>query len=204
MGVRPKSLIEVGGQPLLARIGQALRGAGIRPLVVVLGGPHAEVLQSVADITADDVVRNPQAAQGQGTSVLCGLSAVVARTQAIDGVLVALADQPLLTAADIGDLVRAFCRRGPMVQMVVPRCQGRPGNPVIIDAALARQWLADGASAVGQRWRAANPERVHWWDTDTDHFVQDLDEPADLARCAERLDASVQWPARWRRPGDPH
>jgi len=203
MGVRPKSLVEAAGRPLIASIGEAMRDAGIRPLVVVLGGPHAAAIQAKAGAIGDEVVHNPLAAQGQGTSVWCGLAALARRTSACDGVLVALADQPLITADDLRALLRAFRQREAPVQMVVPRCQGRPGNPVVIDAALARDWLEAGASVVGRPWRAAHPDRVAWWDTDSDHYVIDLDEPADIAHCAARVPGGLQWPLAWQRPDDP-
>jgi molybdenum cofactor cytidylyltransferase len=78
--------------------------------------------------------------------------------------------------------------------MVVPRVNGAPGNPVIVDAALRNEWLAGDVSATGQRWRNANPARVHWFDTSNDHYGIDIDTPEDIARFTARTGRKLCWP----------
>ena len=78
--------------------------------------------------------------------------------------------------------------------MVVPRVNGEPGNPIIVDAALREQWLAGDVSATGQRWRNANPASVHWFDTGNDHYCVDIDTPEDIARFTTRTGRVLCWP----------
>ncbi len=190
LGGRPKSLLELDGTPLIRRIFIALSEAGIAPIVVVLGH-HADAIEKAVQDLPIARVRNPSPDDGPASSLRIGLHALTKHT---DAVIVLLADQPLITATDIADLIEAFKSRGGR-QMVVPRVAGEPGNPIIVDAALRDEWLSGNVSATGQRWRNANPTRVHWFDTRNDHYRVDIDTPEDLAQFAARTGRTLGWPA---------
>ncbi|MDE2628688.1 MAG: nucleotidyltransferase family protein, partial [Burkholderiales bacterium] len=130
LGGRPKSLLELGGVPLIRRQLIALSGAGVDEVVVVLGH-HAPAIEAAVRDFPVTLARNPAPDDGQASSVRVGLQALSAR---LDAVIVALADQPLVNAQDITDLIGAFKKRG-TAAMVVPRVAGEPGNPVIFEAA---------------------------------------------------------------------
>jgi molybdenum cofactor cytidylyltransferase len=198
IGHRPKSLLELGGVPLIRRQLIALSGAGVDEVCVVTGH-HAEAIEACVQDFPVTLARNPRPDDGQASSVLAGLRALGAR---LDAVIVALADQPMVNAQDITALIGAFKRRGPAA-MVVPRVAGEPGNPVIFESALRDQWLAGEADAACRRWRQAHPERVHWFDTDTTRFAVDIDSEADLARFAERTGHVLRWPAGYEQPALP-
>ena len=75
--------------------------------------------------------------------------------------------------------------------MVVPRVKHtdgshQPGNPVVIEAALAKQWLAQEQPPMGREWRAAHPDQVCWMDTVNTHYTCDLDTPQDLERLRQQ------------------
>ncbi len=190
LGGKPKSLLELGGVPLIRRQLIALSGAGVDEVVVVLGH-HADAIEaSVRDFPVT-LARNPSPDDGQASSVRIGLQALAGK---LDAVVVALADQPMINAQDITDLISAFKKRG-AAQMVVPRIAGEPGNPVIFEAALRDEWLAGDVNAACRRWREANPERVHWLDTDNSRYRVDIDTPEDLQRFTERTGHTLRWPA---------
>jgi len=190
LGGKPKSLLELGGVPLIRRQLVALSGAGVDEVVVVLGH-HADVIEaSVRDFPVT-LAHNPSPDDGQASSVRIGLQALAGK---LDVVVVALADQPMINAQDITDLISAFKKRG-AAQMVVPRIAGEPGNPVIFEAALRDEWLAGDLNAACRRWREANPERVHWFDTDNSRYRVDIDTPEDLQRFTERTGHTLRWPA---------
>jgi molybdenum cofactor cytidylyltransferase len=190
LGHRPKSLLELGGVPLIRRQLIALSGAGVDEVVVVLGH-HAEPIEAAVRDFPVTLARNPDPDAGQASSVRVGLQALAGK---LDAVIVALADQPLVNAQDIGALIGAFKKRGEAA-MVVPRVAGEPGNPVIFEAALRDEWLAGEADAACRRWREANPKRVHWFDTDTTRYRVDIDTPEDLRRFRERTGHELRWPA---------
>lgn len=195
LGGRPKSLLELGGVPLIRRQLIALSGAGVDELVVVLGH-HAPAIEAAVRDFPVTLARNPVPDDGQASSVLCGLRALGGK---LDAVIVALADQPLVHAQDVTDLIAAYKRRG-SAAMVVPRIDGEPGNPAIFDAALKDEWLAGEANAACRRWREAHPERVHWFDTPNTRYRTDIDTPEDLARFTERTGHVLRWPSGLEAP----
>lgn len=198
IGHRPKSLLELGGVPLIRRQLIALSGAGVDEVVVVTGH-HADAIEACVQHFPVTLARNPCPDDGQASSVLIGLQALSGK---LDAVIVALADQPMVNAQDITALIGAFKRRG-AAAMVVPRINGEPGNPVIFEAALRDEWLAGEANAACRRWRQANPERMQWFDTETTRFAVDIDTEADLARFAERTGHALRWPAGYEQPARP-
>lgn len=190
LGGRPKSLLELGGVPLIRRQLIALSGAGVDEVVVVLGH-HAEAIEDAVRDFPVTLVRNPAPDQGQTSSVRVGLAALAGK---LDAVIVALADQPLINAQDVTALIGAFKKRG-AASMVVPRVAGEPGNPVIFEAALKDEWLAGEADAACRRWRESHPERVHWFDTDNRRYRVDIDTPEDLVAFTARTGHELRWPA---------
>ena len=190
LGGRPKSLLELGGVPLIRRQLIALSGAGVDEVAVVLGH-HADVIEAAVQAFPVTLVRNPAPDDGQASSVRIGLQALSGK---LDAVIVALADQPLVNAQDITALIAAFKQRGDAA-MVVPRVAGEPGNPVIFEAGLRDEWLAGDVDAACRRWREDHPGRVHWFDTDNGRYRVDIDTPADLLRFTERTGHELRWPA---------
>ena len=196
LGHRPKSLLELGGVPLIRRQLIALSGAGVDEVVVVTGH-HADAIEAAVLEFPVTIARNPSPDDGQASSVRVGLAALSAK---LDAVVVALADQPLVNAQDIAALIGAFKKRDG-ASMVVPRVGGAPGNPVIFESALRDEWLAGDANAACRRWREANPQRVRWMASDNQRYCIDIDAEADLARFAERTGHVLRWPAAFASAG---
>lgn len=202
LGGRPKSLLELEGVPLIVRQLAALSDAGVDEVVVVLGH-HAQAIEAAIQHLPITRVHNPAPDASQAASVRIGLQALSAR---IDAVMVALADQPLITAQDITNLIRAYGQRGGK-SMVVPRVRAAngataPGNPVMFDAALRAQWLAGGIELTGRLWREQNPEHVHWLETDNRHYRVDIDTPEDLRQFAVSTGQVLRWPQAFATTSD--
>jgi molybdenum cofactor cytidylyltransferase len=191
LGGRPKALLELGGVPLILRQLIALSGAGVDEVAVVLGH-HADAVEAAVRAFPITLVHNPAPDDGQASSVRAGLRALSPR---IDAVIVALADQPLIDAQDMVALIGAYKKRPEGTAMVVPRIVGEPGNPVIFDAALREAWLDGGVNLACRQWRQANPERVHWLDTDNRRYKLDIDTPEDLQRFEASTGHALRWPA---------
>ena len=189
LGGRPKSLLELDGVPLIRRQLIALADARIGEVVVVLGH-HAAAIEPVVAGFPVTVVHNRSPDDGQGSSVMTGLRALTAHHEAV---IVALADQPMIRADDIVALIQAFRRRG-VADMVTPRVDGLPGNPVMFSAALRDEWLAGSANATGRRWREAHPERLCWFDSDRHAYLIDIDTPEDMERFQQLTGHALLWP----------
>ena len=191
MGHKPKCLLELGGVPLIRRQLVALSGAGVDELVVVLGH-HAERIEPVVRDFPVTLVHNPDPDAGQVSSLRLGLQALTGK---VDTVLVALADQPLINAQDINDLIGAYKKRPAGSEVVQPTVDGSPGNPVMFSQSVRAQILAGDARLGCKHWQASNPQAVHPWSSNNPRYRIDVDSPEDIEALAARTGHRLRWPA---------
>jgi molybdenum cofactor cytidylyltransferase len=193
MGYRPKSLLTLEGVPLIRRQLSALSAAGVDEVVVVLGH-HADRIEAAIQGWAVARVRNPDPDAGPVSSLRCGLQAL---PSPLDVVLVALADQPLIQAQDICDLIEAYNMRPAGKQVVQPSVAGLPGNPVMFSAEVRHQILAGDAQMGCRQWQQAHPDQVHAWATANSAYRTDVDTLQDIETLALRTGHRLKWPADW-------
>ena len=171
----PKALVELDGEPLVARGLRALRDAGLDPRVVVLGA-HAE--QARAAVVAADpaaaVVVAQDWADGMGASLRAGL----ARLADVDAVLVLLVDTPGIGPAALARVAAAATRDG----LVRGSYDGRPGHPVLLGAEHLAGVAAAAHDDVGARGYLAGRDDVRPVEVGDVATRDDVDTPADLAR----------------------
>jgi len=128
---RPKALVELEGEPLVARALRTLVDGGAAPVVVVLGAEATRVRAVLpAGVWAD----------GMSASLRAGLRALDATPA--DAAVVQLVDLPGVTAAVVARLAAVTSRD------VLARAAygGRPGHPVLLGRA---HWAGVCAAAVG-------------------------------------------------------
>jgi CTP:molybdopterin cytidylyltransferase MocA len=190
MGGLPKPLIRLQGVPLISRQLVALSGAGVDEVVVVTGHAREAIEDEVRSYVVT-LAHNDAYADGQQGSVRAGLAAL---SGAFDAVIIALADQPLIGAGDLTELIGAFKKR-PAGHVVVPVVDGRRGNPIILDdVALAR--ILDSDVNLGCRQLIErHPELVHAHHTANTRFVTDLDTVDDVRELAQRTGWRIDLPA---------
>ena len=189
LGGRPKCLLELGGVPLIRRQLFALSGGGVDELVVVLGH-HAARIEPVVGEFPVSVVRNPEPGLGQASSTRVGLQAL----PAVDCVVVALADQPLLHAQDVADLIKAYKQRAQGIELVQPLVDGQPGNPLVFSAAVREQILASPADVACRRWQERHAAQVLRWNTPNRRYAVDIDTEQDIEELAQRTGHRLRWP----------
>ena len=192
MGYRPKCLLQLDGQSVLACQLNALLKAGANELWVVLGH-HSERIQQEACLRQGPVrtVCNPLPDVGHVSSLRVGLRAMAS---GLDVVLVALADQPLINAQDVADVLSAFASRPPGTQMLQPFVHGLPGNPVVFAASVAHQILASEAHVGARQWQQAHPAELYRWDTPNAHYRMDVDHEADRQALEALTGQCLRWP----------
>ena len=126
----PKQLASYRGETLLARSVRLAHEAGAGTVFVVLGyraqAMRRALQQGRVPPSGTTIVRNARWRDGMGRSLACGARSLDRRARAV---LVCLADQPLLEAADLVALVRAW-RASPR-SVVASRYAGKPGVPAI-------------------------------------------------------------------------
>lgn len=191
LGHKPKSLLELGGVPLIRRQLIALSGAGVDEVVVVLGH-HADLIEPAVQTFPVTLVRNLNPNEGQVSSQRLGLAALSAK---LDAVIVALADQPLINAQDITALITAYKQRPEGAQVVYPEVAGERGNPVIFSNDVREQILAGGANIGCRQWQTAHADAVAPFITDNRRYRVDIDTPEDLVRFAADTGHTLRWPA---------
>jgi len=104
--------------------------SGLDPVIVVLGYDAEAVEKGLAGLPVQ-LVFNPDFESGQSTSVRKGLEALPYRTGAA---MFIRADQPLITAALMREMVRAHRRT--FAPACVPVFDGQRGNPGLFDKTL--------------------------------------------------------------------
>jgi molybdenum cofactor cytidylyltransferase len=125
---RPKQLLPYQGQTLLRHAAEVAAASPCRPLVLVTGALHDELLPEI-DGLPFHVVRNDSWADGMGGSIVAGLAELETASEAakVDAVIVILCDQPLLTDEVIGQLIVQFQATGqPVVASAYAGTQGVP------------------------------------------------------------------------------
>lgn len=176
---RPKQLLDWRGRPLVRHMAEAALASRLEGLVVVLGADAPAARGALVGLDGPvQTVECADYAQGQAESLRSGLGALPA---AATGAVVLLVDQPLVGPALIDRLVAAFAAE-PMALAVVPRHQGRRGNPVLLAAALFPELQAltgdVGARGVLERHAA----QVRWLELDDPAVLLDADTPEAFAR----------------------
>ncbi len=95
----PKAAVRVGGRPMVARVADAMRGAGIARIIAVVGH-RAEDVRAAVGGDVEFVVQGEQL--GTGHAARCARAALA---QYEGPVVIAYADIPLITEDDISRLV---------------------------------------------------------------------------------------------------
>jgi molybdenum cofactor cytidylyltransferase len=105
------------------------------------------------------------------------------------GVIIYLADQPLLETKEVDFLIRAFAEAGKTNKnIVVPFFRGQRGNPVIVSSSYQASILAVAGETGCRRVIKQNPDQVLTVEMETDHVVRDVD----TIEAYERLVAEAQ------------
>jgi CTP:molybdopterin cytidylyltransferase MocA len=129
-----KVLALLDDRPLLQHVLDAASDAGPDALIAVLGA-DAHVAELIIDWGECHRVVNPDPARGLASSLQLGLATAAAVEPPLDGVFVALGDQPRVRGITFHQLARAAAADGGAHPIVVPRYQDEaPGvvNPALL------------------------------------------------------------------------
>jgi CTP:molybdopterin cytidylyltransferase MocA len=132
-----KPLLPFGSVSVAEACVAALREAGIKEVVVVVGHRAGEVRAALAHLHGVHFAFNEAEESEMGVSVARGVEAL---SEKVEATLVALVDQPAVPAAEISRLIESRRRDG--ARLVVPEWQGRGGHPVLVDLAYREELLS--------------------------------------------------------------
>lgn len=101
---RPKQLLTYQGRPLVRHAADVALRSICAPVIVVLGA-HANLIRPALAGLPVEAVLNKRWEEGMGTSIQAGID--TAQLLGLSGVILALADQPLVTPDILNSLVEA-------------------------------------------------------------------------------------------------
>ncbi len=172
---QPKQLLLHKGTPLIVRAVQAALDAKALPVIVVLGA-HADKIRPALAGLPVFIVENPNWAEGMGTSITTGFSALHGGST-IGSVLLAVCDQPHLSATAIEKLRAALDGRH---TIAATRHGDTGGVPAIFTHShfptLRLLRGAEGARRIIAAHKATTAL------VDLPELALDIDTPADLTR----------------------
>ena len=109
--------------------------------VFMVLGANSELIQTQSKLQSHPVtlIKNEAWQKGLGSSIACGIDAISKQEQDIDGILICLADQPLLTSSYYKELIRVFkTNTTPIVATKYPK---KSGVPAVFSIEIARELI---------------------------------------------------------------
>ncbi|WP_437774950.1 NTP transferase domain-containing protein [Sorangium sp. So ce1097] len=171
---RPKQLVELEGAPLVRRVAAACVDARSGPVGVVLGAHAGAVARALGDLAVAHIAND-----GWDEGIASSIRAAVrwAEASKADALLIALADQPLITVEHLTALRDAWLAGAPIA---ASRFDGVVGAPAVFDRS---RWDAlsrlEGDQGAGRLLRAESVAAIDWAggaiDVDTPDDVRALE-----------------------------
>ena len=170
---KPKQLMPMGKSTLLEQAIDNLLNSSVDETIVVVGHQAEEITGKIASRPLKIAI-NPDYRNGMSTSIIAGLILVNPRSQAV---MLALADQPLVTSRTINQLIDAFKNHDKGI--AVPTHRGTRGHPVIFDIKYKAELLKLKGDIGGREIVKNHPDDVLEVPVDTPSVISDIDTQED-------------------------
>ncbi|MDR1777333.1 MAG: nucleotidyltransferase family protein [Desulfovibrio sp.] len=188
-----KLLLPWKGRPLVVHaLEKSLAAPGLASVVLVLGHQAAALRHALKDVIAPDILPflriayNARWREGQSTSLLCGIQALLnsPEADALESVLVLLGDQTLVKE----DTIRLLCMAHNEARAdntghaaTVPTYRGKRGNPVILSRILLPSLLTLSGDTGARGLLTHLGENLLRLPVDDRGVLLDVDTPQDYA-----------------------
>ena len=179
-----KPLLMYKGHTLLSHVARCLRTArsqsDLEGEIRVVTGYSSEAVSREARRLGLGAIYNPDFGLGLMSSVQAGLREI--QPLECSGVLVALADQPLVKPESVTELIQAFvAARSKGLTLARPSYEGKPGNPCLIGREHFEEILEQRPQDRGANFLfLAHPSCVLMHPVDDPGIHMDFDSPSDL------------------------
>ncbi len=164
-----KLLLPLGNSTVIGQFLSRFPFALFQKVIVVYGDPQ---LVSIARKYPVVLCHNQSPEAGKSHSIQLGL----AESTAEDGMMFAVADQPLLTSSTIQTLLEMFYKKKSK-KIVVPEVAGRPANPVVFPATCRGEFAELHGDCGGRQLFIKQPERVCYVPFASKEEFYDVDSP---------------------------
>lgn len=170
-----KQLLSFSGKPFIRHCLDNLLEAGLQNIIVVLGPTGREIEPVISDLPVS-IAWNSALKSDMADSVRIGLEAL---PEHVDGVLVCLADHPLVKAATIKEIL-TYCDTHPN-KIIIPVFNGKKGHPTLFPrAAIEEIFSVSTLRDIIHR----EPDRIALLDIFDPGITADIDTPEDFQRIA--------------------
>ncbi len=164
-----------GGDTVVEASARVLQGALTR-VVAVTAAENA--VAKALRACGCEVVINPRAEEGMGTSIAAGVAAMVATTmEDTEGWLIALGDMPYVLPATMAKLHTTLASEG---GIVVPTYQTKRGHPVGFHGRFRAALVGLEGDAGAKKIVAAYHREVNFLAVNDSGVIADIDTPADM------------------------
>ncbi len=175
MGVQ-KLLLPFGGTTVVGHIVSELNRSVVDTVIVVVGHDGDRVAEELSGRSVS-IATNPNYKAGMLSSVRCGLDAL---PKQCDAVMVALGDQPAISAGLVDEMVQSFGSTDKGI--LVPLYRGKRGHPILFSVGY-RDEVLERYDDVGLRGLLrTHPDDVYELDVPTSAVLSDMDYPEDYRR----------------------
>ena len=166
----PKALLPLGGETFLSRLVRIFASC-CDSVCVVLGHDSGTIRAGVKESAAVECVVNQRHAEGQLSSLQCGLRHIGSGSGAV---LLCPVDVPAFEASTPRRMLDSY-RPGSDL-LVVPRHEGRHGHPILIAAELIPEFLALPAGSQAREVVHARVGRTRYVDVNDPGILKDVDD----------------------------
>lgn len=177
-----KLLLEIDGSPMIMHILKLLKDFDFREVLVVTG--YSEIIRMAGQLGYRNVF-NDAPETGQSHSVVLG----VAASPESEGWLFINGDMPHLQGGTIQTILdmAGEKNRERTPKIIVPRYEGRPGQPVYFPAFFYKELMALTGNGGGRQIIGRHPSEVIYIDIADSIQGVDVDTPEDYALCHKEV-----------------
>ena len=168
-----KQLMPFGQSTIVEQAVDNLVGSAVDEVIVVVGYKAEDVIKAIAAKPIKLVI-NPDYEQGMSTSIIAGLNVVHSGVQ---GVMLALGDQPLVDSQTINRLIDEFRDRDKGI--AIPTYQGRRGHPIIFAIKYKEKLLELKGDVGGRQIIKDHPNDVLEVVVNSESIIADFDTTGD-------------------------
>ncbi len=174
---KPKLTLPWGSTTVIEQVVSTLLNAGITQIVVVIGGA-GEAIEALLHGYPVQLVLNAEYARSEMIrSLQIGIEALGPSCQAA---LIALGDQPTITAEVVKKVVEAYDRT--RASIVIPSYQMHRGHPWLVQRSLWPDLLALAEEQTLREFLQGHLDQISYIQVNTPGILEDLDTPEDYQR----------------------
>ena len=173
----PKQLLSYKGSSLIRHATKETIASICNPTVVVLGANSDRITREIKDLSVH-IAYNTKWQQGMSASIAVGINTLLEMKLDFDAVIMALADQPLITFQVYDRLVRSYYQN--KVKAVASNYSDTIGVPALFDRTLLPKLL--NMKHQGGAKQLLNKYSDRAFNLDLPEAAIDIDTPADYKK----------------------